>query len=116
MVQGTDDKTGYSFVVAGLRQQNAEHVGHLVGGHSTSEQPRPVLASPGLWLKAFLIRTKSARDTVEDVCGGHDILKVPVLVMNKSERHLRATQHLKHVERVDGIGNDWGPSDVGSNI
>src|SRR5215204_1080365 len=116
MVQLTNDKTGKSFVITALRQQDAEQFGHLVGGHSTCEQPRAVVASPRLGLGALLIRTKSARNSVEDVCGGHDSLKVPVLVMNKSERHLRATQHLKHVERVDGIGNDWGPSDVGSNI
>src|SRR5829696_6959834 len=116
MVQLTNDKTGKSFVLTALRQQDAEQFGHLVGGHSTCEQPRAVVASPRLGLGALLIRAKSAGDGVEDVCGGYDTFEVPVLIMNNGNRYLRVTQHLKHVEGVDGIGNDWRPSNVASNI
>src|SRR5215203_1688273 len=62
MVQLTNDKTGKSFVITALRQQDAEQFGHLVGGHSTCEQPRAVVASPRLGLGALLIRAKSAGD------------------------------------------------------
>lgn len=111
-----EHEAGNRVVLAARRQRDAELIGHLVGGHPTSQQPRSVVTWHRSRFFCISIRAECARNCFQDVSRRYHAFEVAIFIMDQSHRHLSVTQQLKCVKRIGSVWDDGRSLSMGPDV